>query len=210
MSDLKIWNGREYRYYDDDELAYAASLLKADGEPDEYGFTTYVLKDKWDEAAYGHFRYKAKELDIVAAELILIAEKRCPLMQRIQEEKKIRNKFLDIPERGPFWFVEEIITYDYPEIFVCIDKCGQFWLFEDVDDDDDKNVWVAVRMSEEQREEMKMSKRSIQSVFREAEAPFLLVTYWWNGGRTACRECEELPYPGVAKNDTFLKEFYTC
>ena len=54
--------------------------------------------------------------------------------------------------------------------------------------------------------ELKADMRSIQSVFREAEAPFLLITHWWEGNRTVCRECGELPYPELTENDTYSSE----
>lgn len=202
----RIWNGKTYRYYDDDELAYAASLLRADGGPDEYGFTTYILKDKCDGAAFGHFRHKAKEMESAAAELILIAEKRCPMMRRMQNEKRIRNRFLDVPGHGPFLFGETLVAYDWPLVFTCRDESGGLWLFEEVEDDDERMAWVAAKTTETRLSELKADMRSIQSLFRETEAPFLLITYWWEGGRTVCREYGELPYPGIVENDVFFSE----
>lgn len=203
---LRIWDGKTCRYYEDDELAYAASLLRADGEPDRDGFMAYVLKDMRDEAVYGHIRYKTKEIDMVAAELILIAEKRCPLMRRMQDEKRIRNRFLDVPGHGPFLFGETLVAYDWPLVFTCRDEYGGLWLFEEVEDDEERMAWVAVEMTETRLSELKADMRSIQSVFREAEAPFLLITHWWAGNRTVCRECGELPYSGIVENDTYLSE----
>ena len=34
---LQIWNGKIYRYYDDDELAYASTLLTPVGNADKCG-----------------------------------------------------------------------------------------------------------------------------------------------------------------------------
>lgn len=203
---LRIWDGRTTRYYNDDELAYAASLLEADGAPDEDGFTAYVLKDKRDEAALGHFRHKAKKMESAAAELILIAEKRCPMMRRMQDEKRIRNRFLDVPGYGPFLLDETLVAYDWPLVFTCRDESGGLWLFEEVEDDDERMAWVAVKTTETRLSELKADMRSVQSLFREAETPFLLITYWWDGGRTVCRECGELPYPGIVENDVLFSE----
>lgn len=203
---LQIWDGRTFRYYSDDELAFASSLLEADGVPDEYGFTAYVLKDRRLEIAFGPFRQMAREIENAAAELIFIAEKRCPLMRKMQDEKRIRSQFLDIPGRGSFFFVEAIFTYDWPEIFICQEDDSQLWLFEEVDDDDYKEAWVAVRITQVQLSHLKAGVCSIQSLFRDAKAPFLLVTHWWNGNKTVCKEFDKLPYPEVGKNDVYYGE----
>lgn len=203
---LQIWNGKTYRYYSDDELAYASSLLIPVGNADKYDFTAYVLKDKWDEAAFGHFRHKAKNINLPAAELMHIAEKKCPLMRKMQEEKRMRNMFLDIPGRYTFFFGEVILYYDYPVIFTCGDARGQLWLFEEIVNDKERAAWEAVKINEKELTDLKEDKVSIQSLFRNAKSPFVLVSHMYNGNATVCREYNKLPYPEVSENDTYYSE----
>lgn len=203
---LQIWNGKTYRYYSDDELAYASSLLTPVGNADKYGFTSYVLKNKADKKAFGHFRHKAKDISLPAAELMHIAEKKCPLMRRMQEEKRMRNMFLDIPGRYTFFFGETILYYDYPVIFTCGDAKGQLWLFEEVVNDKERAAWEAVKITEKDLAGLKDDRISIQSLFRSAKPPFVLVSHRYSGNATVCREYDKLPYPEVTENDTYYSE----
>lgn len=205
---LQIWNGKTFRYYSDDELAYTSSLLCAAGDVDKYGFTSYMLKNKADKKAFGHFRHKVKDIRLAAAALMYIAEKRCPLMRRMQEEKRMRNMFLDIPGHYTFFFGETILYYDYPVIFTCGDKKGQLWLFEEVVNDKERAAWEAVKINEKQLSDLKDDRISIQSLFRSAKPPFVLVSHMYSGNATVCREYDKLPYPEVTENDTYYNDVH--
>lgn len=62
----------------------------------------------------------------------------------------MRKEFLDVPSIGKLYIHHELVTYDYPLIFVCEDDYDSLYLFSEIRDLEDFEEWIAKKITREQ------------------------------------------------------------
>lgn len=118
--------------------------------------------------------------------------------------------FLVVNGIGKLYFKKELVSYDWPVIFVCEDEFDSLYLFEETADNDDYEEWQAVKITRQTYLDLLSSKKSIQSVFRmEHSTPFLLITHYYDDSDSVdLKTSFKIQHPEVTYHDTFYSDFF--
>lgn len=75
--------------------------------------------------------------------------------------------FMHIDPLGNLYICDVILSYIYPRVFVCQNRCGQKYLFYEMDAPDDKEIWLVCKTTKSEYDDLKNHKKPIQRAYDE-------------------------------------------
>lgn len=119
------------------------------------------------------------------------------------------NVFLNVPGIGRLYLKETLVEYDFPLIFVCEDDYDSFYIFHQVDENDEMIEWQAVKITRQTYHDILSNRQSLQHVFREKQpTPFLLITHYYSDNLTRLDSGFDLQHKEIIEDeDVYLRDF---
>ena len=75
--------------------------------------------------------------------------------------------FMQVPELGALYLYDVLLAYIYPRVFVCEDSFDSKYIFYEVSNKDNKDVWIVAKISKKEYYSLVDCKKAIQKVYEK-------------------------------------------
>jgi hypothetical protein len=120
----------------------------------------------------------------------------------IEEIEAVRKVAVLPPEKV-------IVYYDGPRVYTVHSKTGEYYLANNVDEDDDNDIWVFVQLSEKKAKDVFDGNVSLRQCLLDGESPVYVIRYFMDRHLPEVEKMDgsKLPKEWLPSGNSFLDDY---